>query len=210
MGRQRQPQQPSEVPQQQPPGASAAAAAEIAALLLAGGATTTSVAAILLPFAAGGMAVADAINRIAEMVLEDPPIFSSQAGQLERRASLENLLLRGFYGIAATRRLAVSEDLGKALDKERGYFARHNEARQRNLEGARQADGARNLYGDLVSWNHGATRTPEEPRPNHVAADGKNWDMRRGIPVSTGALPGTLPHCTCAFGPPRAGAETLI
>lgn len=209
---------------QQPQPQNAEIAAAVAALLLAGSPTVPALAPLLLPALPGWILAlpelaADVAEEAARVTLTDPPAFDAGAGELERRASLENVLLRAFYGIAAARRLAeavrgpsdtpIRERLTKALKAERSYLTAHMSARARNLEGARKTDRARELYGDVLSWNHGANGTPGEPRPNHVAADGKNFDLRKGVPVSTQGLPGTLPGCTCAWGPPRAGAKML-
>lgn len=78
------------------------------------------------------------------------------------------------------------------------------------MAGARATEAMMELYGPLLSWNWGATRTPEDFRPHHKAADGRNFDVRRGIPVSTGALPGVLAGCSCAWGPPMPGASVLV
>lgn len=182
-------------------------------------------AAILLPLLPAWLLAvpalaADVAEEAASVALIDPPTFDAEAGEWERRASLENVLLRGFFAQASARRLAEAtsgpsdvpseERLAKALRAERSYLEAHQNARTRNLEGAKKTDRARELYGDIVSWNHGARGTPAEPRLAHVAASGKTWDLRKGVPASTGALPGTLPGCTCAWGPPGAAREMLV
>lgn len=197
-------------PPQQPEGnADAVAAAAIAALILAPQPLTVPVmATALLPVMPGWILAlpelaADVAEGAAALTLADPPSLLPGAGELELRASLENLLLRGFYAIAAVRRLAQAvrdpsgtparERLSKALTAERRHLTAHIDARAKNLEGARKTDRARELYGDVLSWNHGETRTPSDPRLDHVSADGKNFDVTRGPPVSTGAWPGVLP-----------------
>lgn len=202
----RRAQQP---PPQQPEGnADAVAAAAIAALILAPQPLTVPVmATALLPVMPGWILAlpelaADVAEGAAALTLADPPSLLPGAGELELRASLENLLLRGFYAIAAVRRLSAAvrgpsgtprERLSRALTAERRHLAAHMEARAKNLEGARSMDRARELYGNVLSWNHGETRTPSDPRLDHVGADGKNFDVTRGPPVSTGAWPGVLP-----------------
>lgn len=201
-------------------------AATVAALLIDGGgaASVGAVANALLlavpAFALASPAIAVEVSRqAAELVLTDPPKIDAGGGTFKRRAGLENVVMRGFYGVAATRRLSKAlrgpadtstrQRLAAALRAERSYLTAHNNARRRNLAGAEATDRARQLYGHDVTWNHGALGQPAEPRPLHVAADGKAWDLRRGVPRSTGALPGVLPGCTCAWGPPRPGAQTL-
>lgn len=207
-------------------------AATIAGLFMANAATEASISALLLPllptqFILSAPEQAARVARAAAaLILANPPTFSPNAGEFERRASLENILKRGFYAIAAVNRLmeSVYGPLGarlgafggptperpeEALRTEQNYLTAHQNAATQNLEGARRTDRARELHGDVVSWNHGVHGHPVEPRPNHVAADGRTWDLRRGVPVSTGALPRTLPGCTCDWGPAKVGAEVL-
>lgn len=202
-------------------------AAAVAALVIRGltVATVPAVAALLLlslrSFVLAFPALAASVaEEAARLTLTDPPAFDPEAEEFERRATLENVLLRGFFAQASARRLTqavrgpsdtpTEERLAKARAAERSYLEAHRSAAARRLEGAKKTDRAREMFGEMVSWNHGARGTPEEPRPAHVAADGKTWALRRGIPISTGALPGVLPGCSCAWGPPKAGAEMLI
>ncbi|MDP9437677.1 MAG: hypothetical protein M3P49_02875, partial [Actinomycetota bacterium] len=197
-------------PQERPQGsAEVAVAAAIAALILAPQPATVPVmAAELLPVLPAWLLAlpelaADVAEGAAALALASPPSLKPGAGELELRASLENVLVRGFYVVAAARRLSeavrgtsdapVRERLSKAVRTERGHLSAHIKARAKNLEGARKTDRARELYGDVLSWNHGETRTPADPRLDHLSADGKNFDVRRGPPVSTGAWPGVLP-----------------
>lgn len=223
MGRTRQPQ-----PDAQSPRSRSDAAADIAAYLLAAQATETGLAVLLLPVLPRDFVLAtpDLAARVAQeaatLVLTNPPVFRPQAGEFERRASFENILKRGFYAIAAVRRLSeavsgssddsdtpVADRLTKALRREQSHLTAHLNAGAQRLEGAKRTDRARELHGDVVSWQHGVHGHPMEPRPAHVAADGKTWDLRRGVPLSTGSLPNTLPGCTCDWGPAKAGAQEL-
>lgn len=222
------------------PGRSRSPDAETAAaiaLLLASPApqatAVPAVAAALLPILPAFLlrtpeVAADVAEEAARMALGNlgpgslEPRFPSAKGigKVERRARTENLLLRGFFAIAAVRRLAealrsnptpaiAGDPLTDALKAERRYLEAHNKARARNLEAAGRIDEAARLYGPLLSWNHGVAGTPADPRPHHLAADGKNFDIRSGPPVETGAWPSVLPGCTCVAGPPRQQAATL-
>ena len=99
--------------------------------------------------------------------------------------------------------------LREAIQKELPNLEKHLERSARNVEAAKATDAMRSLHGDALSWNHGATHDPADPRPAHLAADGANFDTRRGIPVSTGANPGVEPECTCAWAPPNQNAREL-
>lgn len=128
------------------------------------------------------------------------------AGGGDRNEALYSAL----YAVNAARRLFRGrEDFGAALETERGYLALHRRAKEQRVKARRVADAMRDLYGDVLSWNWGAARIPDDPRPSHRAADKKNVDLSKGIPITTGALPGALAGCTCAFGPPIEGARAL-
>jgi hypothetical protein len=118
---------------------------------------------------------------------------------------LNNLLYRAHYAINAINRVARSEDVAKGFRDERRFFTAHREAERRRLAGARMVAAAMDLHGPILSWHHGS---PKEARPHHLAADRSNFDARV-VPVSTGAMPGVLPNCTCTPGPPIPGARML-
>jgi hypothetical protein len=85
-------------------------------------------------------------------------------------------------------------------------FAMHLDANRRRDAAFKMVEAAAELHGEVLGWKHG---DPREPRPAHLAADGKNF--RKGtVPISTGALPGVLPGCTCTVVAPFADGETLI
>lgn len=222
MGRTRQQQQ--EAPEQQRINAAAA----IGGLFLASQTPDASVlAVILLPFLPLSLLrtpelAADVAEEAARLALTDPPSLSPEVGEFELRASLENILKRGFYAIAAVDRLSeaalgssedsdtpVADRLAKALRAERSYLTAHRNAAQRRLVGGKLNDAAVATYGPILSWQHGVAGAPVDPRPNHVAADGKSFDTRRGPPISMGAWPGVLPGCTCRPGPPKQNAQML-
>ena len=187
----------------------AAAISAILAGQLALPAGTTPLAAVnallgALPDAPDGP-VRDAAARL---VLGDPPTLPKGTGAV-RQAYLDNLLYRAWYAINAAKRLGAGDDLRDALGREAHYLSQHREATRRRVAGARATEAMVELHGPVLSWNHGAKGQPEEPRPHHKAADGGNFDLRRGIPVSTGALPGVEPFCTCAWGPPKRGARMM-
>jgi len=102
------------------------------------------------------------------------------------------------------------EALRKALAAEGRHLTAHLDATKRRLAGARATEAMITLHGWVLNWGHSVTRVPTEYRPSHKAADGANVDLRRGIPASTGALPGVLPGCSCAFRPPVEGARMII
>jgi hypothetical protein len=198
------------------------AAAAIAAMFVEGSPTIVGVAAILLPllpaFVSPGSAARIA-EEAATLALIDPPVFKPHAAQFEQRASLENVLMRSYFAQASAQRFAQAlrgpsdlseeERIARQRKAEHSYLTAHQNARARNLKGAKKTDAARELFGDVLSWNHGVHGHPIEPRPAHVAADGRVWDLRRGVPISTGALPSVLPGCTCDWGPAKSGAQLL-
>jgi hypothetical protein len=196
-------------------------AAEIAALIAAGS-TPSAIALVLLPLLPAALLrtpdlAAGAAESAAGLVLVNPPETPARSEGARSAAAVENLIYRGFYAIAAARRLGsallgdpgdipATERLREALKKEAGHLGAHREASERRRKAAAMVDGAAALYGPVLSWNHGA---PERPRPNHAAADGFNFRADRSPPAFTGAYPGALPGCTCLPGPPRPGARLL-
>jgi hypothetical protein len=177
-----------------------AAAAAIAAALLDGSATPAAIAAILAPLLPAGIPSGSVdVPGLSRIVLRDPPEGptpeGSGGGGLEDLARTENLLHRGFYGVAALRRLAD----GGSLAAEGKLFGMHQEANEARLKGARLNDAAAEKWGNLLGWHHAGTARTH--RPGHEAADGKNFDVTRQPPASTGAWPAMLPFCDCT---PRA------
>ena len=145
-------------------------------------------------------------RRVARLVVADLPVVQGASDTL-RRAHIHNLILRAHYSINAVRRVArfAPDYVRAAFGKERRHYAAHREPERRRVAGARMVDAAVELHGPVLGWRHGH---PKEPRPHHAAADGKNFDARR-VPLSTGALPGVLPGCTCTVTAPFEGAQTL-
>lgn len=123
-------------------------------------------------------------------------------------SSRDESVYTALYAIRAAQRLFKGrEDFAAALDQERGYLALHRQAKERRVKAQRVADAMVDLYETTVfGWLHG---DPKEPRLNHVAASGKNLDLSKPIPISTGALPGALPHCTCSLVPAFSNATLL-
>ena len=211
-------------PQQQQAGAQAAVAvALIGAVGLSPAAFVAAIAPLLLPLMPASVLgrpqdAAEVAESVARLLYgaDAVPVPDSGFG---RRAALEALSYRAAYAAAAVRRLSgallgaesgsTGEALRKALEVERRHLGAHLKATGRRLAGARVVDGLVELHGPVLSWNWGKTRLPEDPRPHHRGADGANWDTRRGVPVSTGAIPGVLPGCSCAAGPPRPGARMI-
>lgn len=188
------------------------------------GAFVAAVAPLLLPFVSLGLLAdveitGDIAEEAAKLLHEADSVPVPNTG-FSRTAALEALSYRAAYARAAVGRLSWAvmdagkgqkgQALGKALQAEKRYLAVHMELTRKRLAGARVVDGLVELHGPILSWNWGATRMPDEPRPNHKAADGMSWDTRRGIPMLTGAIPGVLAGCSCAAGPPRPGARMLI
>lgn len=120
-----------------------------------------------------------------------------------------SVIYRAHYAIEAAKRLTVSLQSGASLDearrKEAPYFAKHREAMRQRDAARRMVEAAQDRYGPVLGWRHGNSK---EPRLNHLAADGQNFDSRH-TPVSTGALPGVLPGCTCTVTAPFDNARML-
>lgn len=190
------------------------------ALILAGGISLPSgatplsaIAALLLllpgfPQSAENGSVA---NAVARLVVDDakPLPNLTETNTALRRAHIDNLVYRAHYAINATKRVAASVvdgDLRGALQSEGRFLHQHLEANRRRVAGAKMVDAAVELHGPLLGWKHGH---PSEPRPSHAAADGANFDATT-IPVSTEALPGVLPGCTCTVTAPVPGARMLV
>lgn len=221
MGRARSPQRAPQQPQ-------TAAQAELAVALA--GATGASqaafvaaVAPLLLPLMpASLLALPENASDVAEetaKLLYGSEAVPVPASGFARTAALEAISYRAAYAAAAVRRLSGGvlaaetgsggEALRAALGAERRHLGAHLEATRRRLAGARATKAMVDLHGPVLSWRHGETRRPEEPRPTHLAADGANFDLRAGTPAYTGALPGVPPGCSCAWGPPAPGARLL-
>lgn len=210
-------------------------AEQIALLLLSGsqpglpGATVTQLAPLLLTAVPGELlrlpplasAVAQEGARLAlSFPLEVPAELPDASRGIVRAAALDAALYRAHYATNAARRLGravleVADErdrldaLRVVLVQEKRYLDAHREANRRRVAAARVIEGLVELHGPVLSWRHGETRLPEEPRPTHKAADGKNFDARLGPPALTGAWPGVLSFCSCMAGPPIAGAMML-
>jgi uncharacterized protein with gpF-like domain len=132
-------------------------------------------------------------------------------GRLRRAFSRLELSVsyRAHYAIAAAQRITESlrggKSMAEATAKERPYFTRHREQVRQRDAARRMVEAAQERYGPVLGWRHG---NPREPRPAHLAADGKNFRADR-VPASTGALPGVLPNCTCVAVAPFDNAEVL-
>ena len=152
------------------------------------------------------------LTSVARMASRERPVLPGTTGT-HRAAIEDNLSRRAHYALSAVKR--VGRDVGggtplrKAIQRELPNLAKHLERSARNVEAAKATDAMVALHGSVLSWNHGSTHDPAEPRPAHLAADGGNFDTSQGVPISTGALPGVEPGCTCAWGPPAQGARTL-
>ena len=213
--------------QQEGPRGTGAQAAVAVALVESAGASqqafVASVAPLLLPLMptpllADAERAGDVAEGLARLLFESEAVTVPSAG-FARTAAMEAISYRAAYAGAAVKRLSVAVvgaepgerggALKKAIEAERRHLAAHLDATRRRLAGARATEGMIGLHGWVLSWNHGATKRPEEPRPTHESADGANFDLRRGIPAYTGALPGVWPECSCAWGPPNPNGRML-
>jgi hypothetical protein len=216
--------------ERQPPQTSESSPETAVAVALAGSAGASqpafvlAVAPLLLAFLPRPLLTeAEIASEIAEQaakLLYEAESVRLPNGGFARTMALEAISYRAAYAKAAVTRLSRAvldsetenrgEALRKALEAERRHLAAHVEMTRRRMAGAKTTDGMIGLHGWILNWKHGATRTPTEPRPSHKAADGMNVDLRRGIPASLMALPGVLPFCSCAWGPPVAGARMIL
>lgn len=193
------------------------------------GAFLAALAPLLLPFMPSGLlsgtdAAADAAAGVAEdaakLLYEAEPITVPRSAGFSRTAALEALSYRAAYVRAAVGRLARAvlnseggdrgAALRKALEAERRNLASHVEMTRKRLAGAKATDAMIELHGWVLNWSHRVTRTPEEFRPAHKAADGLNVNLRKGMPASVVAAPGVLPGCSCAWRAPKQGARMLV
>ena len=152
------------------------------------------------------------LTSLARLVSQDRPSLPGTTGT--RRAAIEdNLSRRAHYALSAVKRVGRDvgggTPLGEAIQREAPNLAKHLERSERNVEAAKATDAMVALHGSVLSWRHGAHGDPLEPRPAHLAADGANFDTAQGVPVSTGALPGVEPGCTCSWGAPNRDGRNL-
>lgn len=123
---------------------------------------------------------------------------------------VENLIHRAHFAIEATRRVTQrvigGRGVAQSVRMEARNFAMHLQANRRRDAAFKMVEAAAELHGNILGWQHG---DPREPRPAHLAADGKNF-IRGRVPASTGAYPGVLPGCTCSVVAPFDNGETLI
>jgi hypothetical protein len=170
-----------------------------------------SLLALLLPTLPAALS-ARVSGETAALALRDLPEATRGSGALAV-ASRTEFSYRAAYALAAVGRLADAAASGGALGAplavEAGYFGAHREASRRRLASARLQDAAAGVWGPILGWRHGVNGTSIAPRPHHVAASGANYDVRNGPPVETGGWPSSLRHCSCAPGPPVAGARML-
>ena len=159
-----------------------------------------------------GAADLPVLNSVARLVARERPHLPGTTGA-HRNAIEDNLSRRAHYAITAVKRIGrdvgAGTPLGEAIEREVPNLTKHLERSERNVEAAKATDAMAALHGAVLSWQHGATHEPLEPRPAHLAADGGNFDTSQGVPASTGALPGVEPGCTCAWGPPNQNGRTL-
>lgn len=136
-----------------------------------------------------------------------------ERGVRPERAEEDEILRRAMYVVNGSMRMARDIANGRspdeALERESRHYLAHTEAQQKRRSAKRLREVAREEYGDILSWNHRATRDPKEPREPHEAMDGFSFDASKGPPKATGVYPGVLPWCSCLAGPPRVGAMVV-
>lgn len=155
----------------------------------------------------------DVTRRVARLVVEgrqglredmDSP---REASATLRHTHIDNLIHRAHYAINATKRVVTAEDVRKGFTVERRFFLQHREAERVRTAGAKLNEAAAERWGPILSWND--TGKAKTHRPSHLAADGKNYDVRRPPTSTGGVLPGQALHCDCVPGPPKQNAEVL-
>jgi hypothetical protein len=209
----------TEARQQTPPKQPSATEEEIAAaiaLILSGAVVPASLPPVeviaglllLIPGLPDEARESPVTERIARLVVGEG-ITPNEATGSVRRAYQDNLAHAAHYAVNATKRvgtrLAEGDGLKAAFEGEARPFAQHLDANRRRLAGARMVEAAAELHGPLLGWRHGH---PNEPRPQHLAADGANFRVG-SVPASTGALPGVLPGCTCTVVSPHENGRIL-
>ncbi len=162
-----------------------------------------------------GASVADGVARLAVAAIPERPA-TSQSSNFASLAYVDNLIYRARYAIAAMRRLeaavAAEQDaphggaLEAALLSEDRHFDSHQDAMRRRVAAVKMVGAAVERWGPVLGWRHDH---PGEPRSTHRDADGQNFDTRRGVPTSTGGLPGALPGCACMAVAPFENARLL-
>lgn len=189
----------------------AAVIASILAETLAVPSPAQAVAAILLtiapaPLLAQSEQAASVTFGLGSLIVQTPVKSMRRAGIASEGQFWRETALKGFYALAALKRVAEAEDKAKALKREPRFFAQQLEASRQRMAGAALNDAAAERYGDVLSWNH--TGRSKTHRPSHKAADGANYRVSRP-PTKTGGFPATLPGCDCLPGPPISGARML-
>jgi len=161
---------------------------------------------------------------VARQATQDPPGLvlaatpEAQGGGLQElvsRARRESLLYRGFYAVAAVRRLSAAAildgpgGLEQAIAREARYFQGHKDATTRRMAGANGVQVAATLYGVILGWYH--LNPTLDPRPDHLDAHGHNFRAVPALPPAmTGVWPGVLPNCGCVAGPPHRDGELIL
>jgi hypothetical protein len=116
----------------------------------------------------------------------------------------EEALKRGWFGVNALRRIAVSEDHLGQLAKEKKHFQAHKQAQAKRRAVAAQVDAAAERYGSLLGWHSVRGLTTE---PECKQAHGKNFQANR--PPSIGYPGAVHPHCRCSVVAPWENGRML-
>jgi hypothetical protein len=207
--------------------ATVAAVAEVLMVGVGISIAATEIAAILAPYLIGRRAIAAVLKlidahpratahrpnaRLAVNAIEraDP------AAAIVRQAARNEVYARASFLIASSSRVQrdvnvaaadgsdTTAALREALVRERGYFARHQAARQRRIDVAAKAAIAAKQYGPVLGWYR-------EPESNSEAecriADGNNFYAAEGTIIG---YPGAVhPNCACQAGPPHKGGRMV-
>lgn len=161
---------------------------------------------------------AEVADRVARDVaaLGAPDAFDGE--RIRRDAARDALQYRAEYAAAALSRLTSAvasaergkrrEALSRAYRVERRYLDSHREVSEQRMKAADTAAAMAAQHGSVLVWKHQLMRQVQEARPSHKAADGRSWDLMRGLPP-TGAMPGSLPGCSCGWVPAVGGEPEM-
>lgn len=210
-------QSPQGQPQQSPQDGldDAALATAIAALLATATSAGAVIGALRVRFALTSMAW-QALSLILTQVMQSPPPSTGVIGPASARIGSLHAARRAQYVLAAARRItgamleasAKGQPAGAAvraqLDRERRYYAQHQQAMWQRATAAGRVDLAAAEHGDLLGWN---TVHDDKTSADCRRADGRNFRATR--PPLIG-YPGTV-HvgCRCYPGPPHPNAPLL-
>lgn len=139
---------------------------------------------------------------VADLISLDIP--ASGAGPASNAQAIENLILKGFYAVNATKRISESENRESAIRNEARYHAMHTEAIAKRDTAASIVDEASTRFGPTLSWRAVMDdSTTSECREAH----GSNFQADVRPPIG---WPGSVhPRCRCSVGPAIQGAGSI-